>query len=265
MPDVDEDLRAFGRWLDGEIDRCAADRVPLYPPAVRPVRRHRSRALVVAGAVAASVAAAVAMLVVVGGSRPPTGPLVPLTVPPSTGPATTVPRSGVPPSAVSSTGAPSSPGTPLPTVGPATATPTTSLVPPPSRPTTSSPPASAVAPVPTTAAAPSTVAPVPTVGPTTATPPPATDPPPPTEPPPTTAPAGCYQDVRRVGRSGTVDYTVCADGVRLMRAQAIGDWVLTVVSPGPPILSVTFTLGTQVVSCTISTDGTGGYTTTGSC
>lgn len=235
MPDLDEQLLAFGRWLDAEIERHAAE-PPVY---VRPARRRSPMWLAVA-AVAATLAGAVALGLVARRDVPDPRPGGPGTFPATTtstisvveptttaaapGPAASaVPASSpAPPSAVPSTAAPST--TPAPTTAPTTAGP--------SDPTSTAPTTTTAAPVPipdTPSSAPAT-------------------------PAPTTDPASaCLSDVRPVKRVGTVSFRACADGIHLVVASVVTGWTATPEVQGPPSVTVRFTNATgPVYTCTIT-------------
>ena len=115
----------------------------------------------------------------------------------------------------------------------------------------------------TTAAGPGPATTPATPAPTPATtePPPATTTPPPTQPPTTPPPSSCVPGVRRVGRAGSIVYSACPDGIRLVAVTAdTKQWRYTLVSGGPPIVTVTFTSGSTTLSCTIFGDSEGGGT-----
>ncbi len=248
MIDLDEQLVAFGRWLDTEIEG------PLY---VRPADRGRSRhrMVVLIGAVAASVAAALAILLIVRTDRPdPSTPFVP----PPTTPVTTEadhPASAAPSvaPATSSTSV-SAPADPSTTTGSSlVATTGTRSTPASSAAATQSlAPTTALAraPIPDPSASTTTAATIVTTTTTAAA------------PPATTAGAVCAIDVRAVRRAGTVSVRACADGIHFVTASVVnGTWTATPVAFGPPTVTVQFssTSGT-VYTCTVGSDSAGVFT-----
>lgn len=247
MIDLDEQLVAFGRWLDTEIEG------PLY---VRPADRGRSRhrMVVLIGAVAASVAAALAILLIVRTDRPdPSTPFVP----PPTTPVTTEadhPASAAPSVAATSPTSVSAPADPSTTTGSSlVATTGTRSTPASSAAATQSlAPTTALAraPIPDPSASTTTAATIVTTTTTAAA------------PPATTAGAVCAIDVRAVRRAGTVSVRACADGIHFVTASVVnGTWTATPVAFGPPTVTVQFssTSGT-VYTCTVGSDSAGVFT-----
>ena len=170
-----------------------------------------------------------------------------------------------------------------PTVAP-TSVPETTVAPPPTateplpvaEPTSDDPkigspattrPSTATSPTPATTRPSATVAPpVVTAAPTTQPPPPAsTEAPPPvtTSPPVTTAPS-CFVDAVRVGKAGRLTYQVCPNGVSLVTPFVSPGWAYTVVAYGPPAMTVRFTQGSSVLSCTVTSEA-GAVTVYGDC
>jgi len=115
----------------------------------------------------------------------------------------------------------------------------------------------------TVASTPSPVTTPPPTSPTTQPPPPTTEPPP--TPPTTQPPPACVNDVRRVGRAGTVSFRECADGIHLVLASAASPWFVSASVGGPPTVTVQFTSNTgQTLTCTI-TGNNEGANFSGSC
>jgi hypothetical protein len=109
--------------------------------------------------------------------------------------------------------------------------------------------------VPTTSAPPVTT-------PATTAAPPTTEPP----PPPSTAPVTCssQQGVQAVGRNAMF-YRLCSDGLHYVQSVTAPGWQAGSVLRGPPTVSVTFSNGSQSLTCSVSVDSDGIVNVVGDC
>lgn len=242
MADLDEQLLAFGRWLDAEV----AERVDAAPPYVQPSARRHHRAWLIAAAAAATLIAGVTLALVSRSDLPDVGPNIPTPAP---------------------TLAPTTAST-SPTTTTTAASTTTITVPPMATPASSSPPPASVVVANATTTRPATSTST-SVEATSTTPGSAPIPDTPSVPPtpettaaPATTPAPeatapglvCNPYVHPVKRVGTISVRACVDGIHFVTASvANGSWSATPLEVGPPTVVVRFTSSTGTVyTCSIT-------------